>query len=947
MPQENWWEQDAVSQPQAPVRQLTPPAPKKPQVRTVGGELGVVDDNGNFKPTYAVPEKPNLPQGYRMGANGVAERIPGLPPVKNENGQALPVAASTDYESKVGALGDLERAVNSFNPDFAGAGSGLESMAQGIVGTGTPGQRDWWADFKRTDNITRNAIFGASLSGGEKAAYAETTITPNMKPEEVKRNLDRRLQIAKAVLRRKREFLIANGYNSQAIDALDGGQFAEQPVAEKPSPEQIQFGGTAPEEVPLPRLTAEQETEWAALLKTGPSPDQIQAKLAEWGFRGGNAEEVAAAAQQGRINPAADYSRSDAQVRANIAHGRGAPGADDLLQQGAMLGLGDEAAGIGSAAANVITSPFMGNFDPATAYVQGRDQERIFLDTARQNSGASGTIAEIGGSLTSGNASGALRAAPSLAGRMAQGARAGAAGGAVAGFGYGQGMNSLLTAGLGAAGGGALGGTIPLAGEVIGNRVNGLARLTGRDPQLPRRIVNDAIVADGNTPTQVGTIMDDAATRGSPMMLADTGENARGLLASVGRHPGRSKRLVREAVHGRQNEQAERIANAVVRDLGPTANIREMGDSLIEQARNASRPLYEEFYSSPGASSVKLDDLALRPSFRKALMKAANLAVEEGDNATALGFQFDEAGDVILTEVPSFKTLDLIKRGMDDVVEGFRDSTTGRLNLNTGEARATNATLRTLISRIDKLAPYAEARAAYAGPAKMRDALERGAKSLSKSPDDIASIMSNMGDAEQESFRLGVRKAITDLLQTRRDGGDKVALLLGTPKSRAVLARIFNGRGRFERFIQTLRDEEAMGHTFRAVAGNSQTAERLAADATTNDTGLAETAMDAALRGGKDGMWSAGVAAVQKLREVGRFGAGEAGERTRESVAALLSETDPQVLRELIEAANSAIQDQASRVARQSRRAVGAGRNLGDLGGMGIGRASSPQPEKR
>lgn len=921
---------------------LAPPDPFKVRDQELQEEANRRAEEANRRAAEAA-NKPNLPAGYRMGAGGVAERIPGLPPAKGEGGQALPVAAATDYESKVSALGDLERAVSSFNPDFAGAGSGLESWAQGIAGIGTPGQRDWWADFKRTDNITRNALFGASLSAGEKAAYAETSITPNMKPDEVKRNLERRLQIARNVLRRKREFLIANGYNQQAIDALDGGKFAEQAPGQRPNPDQIQFGGA--EEVPLPRLTPEQEAEWAALLQSNPSPQQMQAKLAEWGFKAANAEEVAAARASGApVNPAADYSRSDEQVRAKV----GAGNIGDLFQQGAMLGLGDEAAGVGSALANAVVSPFTGaEFDPAGAYAEGRDQERIKLDNARQQSGLGGTIAEIGGSLASGNVSGALKAAPSLGGRMAQGARAGAAGGAVAGFGYGEGLNSLMTAGMGAAGGAVLGGAIPLGAEVVGNRINGLMRLVGKDPQLPRKIVNDAIVADGNTPAAAGAMMDDAATRGSPMMLADTGDNARGLLASVGRQPGNSKRIVRDAVHGRQDAQAERIASAVVRDLGPTANIREMGDELIERAREAARPLYEKFYSSPGASSVKLDDLALRPSFRKALMKAANLAVEEGDNATALGFQFDDVGDVILTEVPSFKTLDYIKRGMDDVVEGYRDGTTGKLNLNTSEARATNATLRTLMARIDKIAPYAEARAAYAGPAKMRDALEKGAKAFNKSPDDILAIMKTMGDAEKESFRLGVRKAITDLLASRKDGGDKVALLLGTPKSRQVLSQIFGGGKRFQRFIQTLRDEEKMGQTYKAVAGNSQTAERLAQDATTNDTGLAETAVDAALRGGKDGLWSAGVAAVQKLRDVGRFGAGEAGERTRESVAALLSETDPAVLRELIAAANRAMADQSARVAKQGQRAVRTGRNVGDLSGMGIGKASSPSPERR
>jgi hypothetical protein len=222
----------------------------------------------------------------------------------------------------------------------------------------------------------------------------------------------------------------------------------------------------------------------------------------------------------------------------------------------------------------------------------------------------------------------------------------------------------------------------------------------------------------------------------------------------------------------------------------------------------------------------------------------------------------------------------------------------------------------------------------------MRDALNKGVKSLTKSPDDIMAMMKNMGEGEQESFRLGVRKSIIDLLGAQKDGGDKVSRLLGTPKSRAVLTRVFGGKAEFGRFIKTLRDEEAMGNTYKAVTGNSQTAERLAQDAQTNDTGLAETAMDAALRGGKDGMWSALVTGLQKLRDVDRFGAGQAGERTRESIAALLSETDPAVLKELLRAANRASAKQRVRTGQKSRNAVRSGRNVGDIAGMSAGRMS-------
>jgi hypothetical protein len=181
------------------------------------------------------------------------------------------------------------------------------------------------------------------------------------------------------------------------------------------------------------------------------------------------------------------------------------------------------------------------------------------------------------------------------------------------------------------------------------------------------------------------------------------------------------------------------------------------------------------------------------------------------------------------------------------------------------------------------------------------------------------------------------------MLGSRKDGGDKVSILLGTPNSRPDQTREIGRNKEFDRIVSTLRDEEAMGRTFKSVFGNSDTAKRVAQDAHTNDQGLVESALDAGLRGGKDGMWSAVVAGLQKLRDVDRFGAGKAGERTRESIAALLSETDPKVLRELVAAAQKASRKQQVRAGQRSRNAVRVGRNVGDLTGMSLGRVTGPR----
>jgi hypothetical protein len=53
---------------------------------------------------------------------------------------------------------------------------------------------------------------------------------------------------------------------------------------------------------------------------------------------------------------------------------------------------------------------------------------------------------------------------------------------------------------------------------------------------------------------------------------------------------------------------------------------------------------------------------------------------------------------------------DYVKRGMDDVIEGYRDAVTGKLNLDT-EGRAINNTLRSFHQAFDAANPdYAAAR---------------------------------------------------------------------------------------------------------------------------------------------------------------------------------------------------------------------------------------------
>lgn len=161
-----------------------------------------------------------IPSGYRMTAQGTLEKIPGGP---GAGGKPLPETAATRVDNEVGQYTAISSALKSFKDDYAGNTivGGLENTLQGLNSNiGTPGQRNWWADFQRVDNAVRNELFGATLTPSEQNAYENTTITPSMDPKIIRENLRKRSDIIETALERRRRFLIANGYDEDAVNIL-------------------------------------------------------------------------------------------------------------------------------------------------------------------------------------------------------------------------------------------------------------------------------------------------------------------------------------------------------------------------------------------------------------------------------------------------------------------------------------------------------------------------------------------------------------------------------------------------------------------------------------------------------------------------------------------------------------------------------------------------------
>jgi hypothetical protein len=396
----------------------------------------------------------NPENAYQVSSEGSVSSLGPIGP-KNAGGNPLPASVATDFRSMVSSFDDLKRATSSFNSGYSHPGARVESMAQGVFSSvGTPGQRDWWADFRRTDNITRNTLFGASLSAGERAAYAETTITPNMDPAEVKRNLERRLQIAEGVLARQKEFLIANGYKEGAINALLGPQQAPAPEGPAPAVEPTAMQPATTEKTEIDPSLTPIRREYIARLQAGQSGTQLVAFLRKSGITDTALLQAAAAqAKHRRENPNTPIS---AYETAAIDHlNKSMSSTNQTMNELGQSGAGSFLAHAG----NAVTG---NNLDSIIGMTGGNpEQARLALEYSARDNPTSALAGEIVGGTTA-----------ALGGEAA-----------LARLGMGGGFGRALAAdsGYGAvAGAGASDDSSRLTGALMGGTVGAIASGTGQ-----------------------------------------------------------------------------------------------------------------------------------------------------------------------------------------------------------------------------------------------------------------------------------------------------------------------------------------------------------------------------------------------------------------------------------------------------------------------------------
>lgn len=473
-----------------------------------------------------------------------------------------------------------------------------------------------------------------------------------------------------------------------------------------------------------------------------------------------------------------------------------------MIANGATFGYADEIAAKAGAATGI--GGTRGDYAGNVAAERARD------DDVMARMPVTSMAAKILGAVISpanrliGSAVGAVRAPGYLNYAMQ-----GGLGGSLAGSGESTEGNRGTGALTGGAFGAAFGAGVPalLSGAQTLART-AVDRFSAPATQFGRRLMT-ALERDGIS-------IDDAINHlrglGDDAAIADLGGNVRGLAEATAQMPGRSMHAA-EQLRQRAFGQGERIINGALRVLGVNSL-----DDLIAQRSQAARPLYERALGSRvPVTSARIERLVQNPEVQRGIRQGLTVIRNEAD---ALGVPmrfedyaitgFNDAGDPVISGVPTLRLLDAAKRGLDDILQSggdrVRDQATNRL---TQYGRSIEQLRSTLVRELDGLTDgtYRAAREAWSGPSDVINALS----------------------------------LITRTVERSRDGADVTGRLFGSPDARNTLRRLFPSDEAFEQFGRIMGNERVFAETNRAIAGNSRTAFRQAAQ---ND--MAGNAVDAA-----------------------------------------------------------------------------------------------------
>lgn len=325
---------------------------------------------------------------------------------------------------------------------------------------------------------------------------------------------------------------------------------------------------------------------------------------------------------------------------------------------------------------------------------------------------------------------------------------------------------------------------------------------------------------------------------GKPITLADVGgANVKGLAGNVARQPGESRAIASQLIGKRDEGAAQRIRQDIETYMhgGPTSY--QTQEMLLNARSSAATPIYEQAFKLQNIWSPRLqnfiDDVDFKEGLARGWHSERRRALAEGRDITStqMGVDIDMAtGEPKIIAVPNMRLLDMAKRGLDEMIAGERNETTGRLSQRGKELNDNRRAFVKEIEAADRSGLYKRARQAWEGPSASRDAVQLGRAVFQHSPEEMEAEVAKLSPANREFGRIGVADILKERLSKTGLSGDEAKAIIKNPWMRDQLRPWFRSREDFDRFTDAIATETQIFETGVNLVGKSPSAGRIAED---------------------------------------------------------------------------------------------------------------------
>ena len=497
--------------------------------------------------------------------------------------------------------------------------------------------------------------------------------------------------------------------------------------------------------------------------------------------------------------------------------------------QGPTFNFADELAG-------VVSAPFIKREgEPLSdAYSRGRDVYRSAVESYKQEYPIGAPVAQGVASLPLGMLNVAKTALPTL-GSITRSAITGIIGGGLSGAGEAESISEIPEkAGISAALGGVLGPATETTMKIVRPVKGAVASQVGRiipesmkeymgssAADIARRRVAQAMLRDGVSAEQIAARMQKL---GDDAVIADAaGENLRDLLDTYATLPGGTKNLTAQLIRSRQAGRGARIAESAQKQLSPeNARLAETVENLIRERAVSSTPYYEQLKQlvvNTDEDTVKILDAAKKLG---AFSNAKKISIAERKPFTL--------SDTKNLTSASMTDLDLVKRGLDNIIESSQAKTSQGKYTPFGNAVV--KLKNDLLEKLDEATKdietgasiYKQARSAYAGPSQLISSAELGRTIFSKDAGAISDAVKGMTESEFKAFQIGAYENLRSIAGTQ-SGQTRLLNMWKEPATQEKLKQIFPSERAYRIFASDIA-AEARKKQIESVGRGSKTATR-------------------------------------------------------------------------------------------------------------------------